>query len=149
MDMEAKASILALDLEGTLISNAVSQIARPGLFDFLTRCKDLFPRLVMFTTVDETKFREIAALLIKEGFAPSWFKDVEYVTWHGNTKNLEFVPDSKIEEILLVDDFEQYVHEGQECQWVRIKHFDYPYPETDVGLAKVIETLEGRRRLFR
>ena len=30
-------SILALDLEGTLISNAVSQIPRPGLYNFWSR----------------------------------------------------------------------------------------------------------------
>ena len=35
MEPEVKAKVLALDLEGVLISNAVSQIARPGLFDFL------------------------------------------------------------------------------------------------------------------
>lgn len=28
-------TILAMDLEGTLISNVVSQIPRPGLLDFL------------------------------------------------------------------------------------------------------------------
>src|SRR5690606_29950088 len=65
--------VLALDLEGTLISNAVSQIPRPGLFDFLTRCRDSFSRIVMFTTVSEKRFRDIAGLLVKEGFAPTWF----------------------------------------------------------------------------
>lgn len=142
--MKAKASILALDLEGTLISNAVSQIPRPGLLDFLTRCQELFPRLVMFTIVGETKFRDIAALLVKEGFAPKWFETIEYVNWQGSTKNLEFVPESKIEEILLVDDFEQYVHQGQESQWVQIDYFDYPYLETDTGLSRVLEILETR-----
>jgi len=144
--MEAKASILALDLEGTLISNAVSQIPRPGLYEFLSRCKELFPRVVIFTTVNETKFREIAALMVTEGTAPKWFADVEYVHWHGNTKNLQFVSESKIEEILLIDDFEQYVHQGQESQWIQIEQFDYPYPETDVGFAEVIETLERRSK---
>jgi hypothetical protein len=31
-------SVLALDLEGTLISNAVSQFPRPGLLAFLECC---------------------------------------------------------------------------------------------------------------
>lgn len=89
-------------------------IPRPGLCEFLSCRKELFPRVDIFTTVNETKFREIAALLVTEGFAPKWFAAIEYVYWHGNTKNLQFVPEAKIEEILLVDDFEQYIHEEQE-----------------------------------
>jgi len=54
--------VLARDLEGTLISNAVSQIARPGLFEFLEDCRKLFPRVVMFTSVNEDRFRSIASL---------------------------------------------------------------------------------------
>ena len=38
--------VLALDLEGTLVSNAMSQIARPGLRDFLEFCGEAFPRIV-------------------------------------------------------------------------------------------------------
>ena len=45
--------ILALDLEGTLISNAVSQIARPGLRPFLDEVRGQFDQLVVFTTVPE------------------------------------------------------------------------------------------------
>jgi hypothetical protein len=85
-----KITTLALDLEGTLISNAMSQIPRPGLFEFLGRCAALFPRLVMFTTVNEDKFRQIARLLVEEGKAPAWFANIEYVNWQGETKNLEF-----------------------------------------------------------
>lgn len=84
--------VLALDLEGTLISNAMSQIPRPGLANFLTRCAEIFPRIVMFTTVKEDRFRTIARLLVDEGVAPDWFSDVEYITWHGETKDLRFVP---------------------------------------------------------
>lgn len=142
--MEKKPTILALDLEGTLISNAMSQIPRPGLYDFLSRCRLLFARIVIFTTVNEDKYRQIARLLVRENFAPPWFEDIEYVEWHGSTKNLEFVPNSKPENIVLVDDYEQYIHRGQESQWIQIKQFDYPYQETDVGLAEVLENLESR-----
>jgi hypothetical protein len=61
--------VLALDLEGTLISNAMSQIPRPGLANFLTRCAEIFPRIVMFTTVKEDRFRRIARLLVDEKVA--------------------------------------------------------------------------------
>ncbi len=135
-------SVLALDLEGTLISNAMSQIPRPGLYAFLERCAVLFPRLVMFTTVKEDKFRQIARLLVEEGMAPAWYADMEYVHWHGETKNLEFVPDASVSDIILVDDFEIYVHPGQEAQWMQIAYFDYPYSEDDRGLFVMLEKLE-------
>jgi hypothetical protein len=134
--------VLALDLEGTLISNAMSQIPRPGLFDFLRRCQELFPRVVMFTTVKEPRFRDIAALLVKEGAAPDWFADIEYVTWHGETKDLNFVPRADPSEVILVDDFEKYVHPGQESRWLQIDYFDYPYEASDEGLAKMQGRLE-------
>jgi hypothetical protein len=138
-----KITTLALDLEGTLISNAMSQIPRPGLFEFLGRCAALFPRLVMFTTVNEDKFRQIARLLVEEGKAPVWFANIEYVNWQGETKNLEFIPDAIVEESILVDDFEIYVHPGQAARWMQIEFFDYPYPEDDRGLFKMLEKLEA------
>jgi hypothetical protein len=137
-------TVLALDLEGTLISNAMSQIPRPGLFAFLERCQALFPRVVMFTTVKEERFRKIATLLVDEKAAPPWFADVEYVNWEGKTKDLSFIPGISTPEALLVDDFEVYIHPGQESQWVKVDYFDYPYDETDTGLVKVLQTLEQR-----
>jgi hypothetical protein len=135
--------VLALDLEGTLISNAMSQIPRPGLFEFLSRCREMFPRVVMFTTIEEEKFREIARLLVQEGAAPSWFADIEYVTWHGKTKDLSFIPGIHPDEALLVDDYERYVHPGQESQWLQVRYFEHPYPESDMGLSEVLKVLHG------
>ena len=137
-------AVLALDLEGTLISNAVSQIARPGLFNFLTRCKELVPRVVMFTTVPERRFRQIAMLLVDEGQAPDWFAELEYVSWSGPTKNLNFIHGTEVHQALLVDDFEAYVHPGQEQQCVLAEHFDYPYRDTDTGLAEALNVLDQK-----
>ncbi|MDM0068363.1 NIF family HAD-type phosphatase [Variovorax sp. J31P207] len=137
-------TVLALDLEGTLISNAVSQISRPGLNGFLTRCRELFPRVVIFTTVSEHRFREVARLLVEEGQAPAWFAELEYVSWAGRTKDLAFIQGAEVDETLLVDDFEAYVHPGQQERWVRAEHFDYPYPDTDSGLAEVLKVLEQK-----
>lgn len=139
--------VLALDLEGTLISNAMSQIPRPGLAEFLTRCAELFPRIVMFTTVKEERFRKIARLLVDERVAPTWFADMEYIAWHGETKDLQFVPGVHPHQVLLVDDFEKYVHPGQEAQWLQIEHFDHPYSSADKGLAKMLNTLATRTRI--
>lgn len=85
-------SILALDLEGTLISNAMSQIPRPGLCEFLSTCRELFPRVVIFTTVKETRFREIARLLVEENLAPRWFAEIVYISRQGETKDFGFIP---------------------------------------------------------
>lgn len=136
--------VLARDLEGTLISNAMSQIPRPGLHHFLSRCKELFPRVVMFTTVKEDRFRGIARLLVAEGVAPNWFAEIEFIRWHGETKDLNFIPGAKLTDALLVDDFEKYVHPGQESQWMKIDDFDYPYEDTDTGLSKMLALLEQR-----
>jgi len=136
------ANVLALDLEGTLISNAMSQIPRPGLFEFLSRCAQLFPRVVMFTTVKEERFRQIAKLLIEEGVAPAWFASIEYIAWHGGTKDLKFIPNADPQDVWLVDDFEKYVHPGQESRWLKIDLFDYPYEDADQGLRKMLEILE-------
>lgn len=61
-----KPTILAMDLEGTLISNAISQITRPGLRCFLEDARSRFSELVSFTTVPEDRLRSIAALLLSE-----------------------------------------------------------------------------------
>ena len=140
-----KCDVLALDLEGTLISNAMSQIPRPGLADFLARCVEIFPRVVIFTTVREEVFRRVARLLVDVGFAPAWFADIEYVAWDGPTKDLSFIPGARAEQALLVDDFERYVHPGQEWQWIQVQHFDHPYPADDVGLAAILPILQTRR----
>jgi hypothetical protein len=66
-------SILALDLEGTLISNAVSQIPRPGLRDFLDYARTTFDEVVLFTTVSRHMSLRIALLLAEEGHVPGWF----------------------------------------------------------------------------
>ncbi len=80
--------VIALDLEGTLISNAHSQIPQPGLRRFLESCKELVGRVVMFTTVDELRFRRIASQLVKERHAPHWFAEIEYVARDCETQNL-------------------------------------------------------------
>ena len=57
--------VIALDLEGTLISNAISQIPRPGLNKFLELCRSITNRVVIFTAVKEEVFRGIAKKCMK------------------------------------------------------------------------------------
>ncbi|MEM9530895.1 MAG: NIF family HAD-type phosphatase [Pseudomonadota bacterium] len=142
--MRATIKVIALDLEGTLVSNAMSQIPRPGLFTFLEGCAALAGEVVAFTTVREPPFREVAGLLVKEQLAPPWFETIRYVEWQGKTKNLEHVQTAAVEECLLVDDYEVYVHPGQESQWVPIAEFQSPYPDDDRELEKTLATLRQR-----
>lgn len=138
--------VLALDLEGTLISSAVSVFVRPGLFRFLTLCQPLFERLVMFTTVKEERFREIARFLVDEGSAPSWFSELECVKWSGPTKDLAFVRNAAVRRVLLVDDIERYVHPEQHAQWIPIRGFEPPFVEDDGELERVLGELMRRIR---
>lgn len=137
-------NVIALDLEGTLISNAMSQIPRPWLGEFLEACKSICPRVVIFTTVNEPLFRNIARVLVEENVVPHWFCEIEYVNWVGPTKNLEFISSSNPKEVVLVDDFHIYIHPGQESSWIEIKQFEYPYQESELELQRVFEVLKQR-----
>ena len=55
--------VIALDLEGTLISNAHSQIPRPVLYRFLDTCHALVGRVVMCTTVSELRKLAFATMM--------------------------------------------------------------------------------------
>lgn len=133
-------STLALDIEGTLISNAISQIPRPGLLSFLRSVEKQFKRLVVFTSVPEPLFRQIADLLVAEESAPRWFRSLQYVNWYGRTKDLRFVS-GDLGDTLLLDDHVAYVHPGQEHLWVHIPQFCAPYEESDIGLAVALESI--------
>jgi len=134
---------IALDLEGTLISNAISQIPRLGLYVFLERCHLLVERVVIYTTVKEEKFRAIAELLVDEKLAPAWFSNIEYVNLGGKTKDLDSIEGAVSSEVLLVDDCHHYVHPTQESQWVEIKQFEAPYSELDTELNNVLNILKN------
>ncbi len=136
-------TILAMDLEGTLISNAVSQIPRPGLCRFLETVNELFEHLVIYTSVPEPAFRRIAALLVREGCAPVWFAQLPYTNWNGATKDLRHV--SPILGVaLLLDDYKAYIHPGQEGFWVEASLYDAPYDASDNGLDAILGKLRER-----
>ncbi|MER2020855.1 MAG: NIF family HAD-type phosphatase [Stenotrophomonas sp.] len=138
-----KPTILALDLEGTLISNAVSQIPRPGLCQFLEHVRSQFEELVLFTTVPESRTRTIAELLVREGCAPAWFAELRYINWSGKTKDLACVCPC-LGDALLLDDHGAYVHDGQESLWVEIPLFGSPYSSEDDGLQVASARLTER-----
>jgi hypothetical protein len=137
-------TVLALDLEGTLISNAYSQIPRPGLAAFLEACFALAPRIVMFTTVPEPTFRAIARSLVSAGMAPDWFAHAEYVRWQGSKKDLDAIPAASHAEVRIVDDDpERFAIAGQLGSWLTIDYFGPPYRDDDAGLAAILPALRA------
>jgi NLI interacting factor-like phosphatase len=134
-------SVLALDLEGTLISNAMSRFPQPGLLRFLEGVQAHFPRVVLFTAVSEARVRPILELLVDEGTAPLWFRAIEIVTWTGEVKDLRFIDSCEPLDARLVDDLESYVHPEQRAQWVPIIPFVAPYAATDRELDRVLGVL--------
>jgi hypothetical protein len=139
----SRLDVIALDLEGTLLSNAVSQIPRPGLYEFLEFCRHVVPTLVIYTSVPETKVREVVRNLVAEGSAPAWFQDVTCVDWTGSIKDLRMIKDVPVERALLIDDHEAYVAPDQRGQWLPIATYAAPYPADDRELYRVRQILEN------
>lgn len=116
-----KISVLALDLEGTLITDAMTQEPRFGLFDFLDFCYTRFERVVLFTCVEKRDALEILNRLADEGHVPFPFLNrLDSVVWEGEHKDLGFVTDARPEEILLIDDDAGWIRADQRVQWIRI-----------------------------
>ena len=117
--------VLALDLERTLISDAMSADPRPGLFDFLAFCHDRFERVALFTSVGTADAREVLEGLARSGHVPSAFlARLEYVGWGGEHKDLAFIPDALPGGVLLIDDDAGWVRADQRGRWVPIAAWD-------------------------
>ncbi len=136
--------VLALDLEGTIISDAFSRFPRPGLYEFLRWCDENFERVVLFTCVLEDHVREIAEQLVAEQVAPAWFQEIEYVDWERPYKDLCYVTDAAIEQILLVDDKRIFIVPDQKEQWLQIPSYLPPYADDDAELEVLRERLIQR-----
>lgn len=120
--------VVALDLEGTLISNAMSQIPRSGLYRFLELCEQHIERVVLYTAVRRELALDIVHRLSGEGDAPPWFASIEYIEWSGPHKDLAFTGSRNA---LLVDDQRGYIAPGQEPSWLAIEEFEPPYDDDD------------------
>jgi hypothetical protein len=143
--INSKIKVIALDLEGTLISNAMSQFPRPGLHQFLEFCHNTFERVVVCTAVSEERAQTIVKTLVECGDAPIWFSDsFEYVVWNGQYKDLKFVTGVDIHEVLLIDDQEAYVHPEQRDQWIPVKEYESPYPQDDNELVSVQDLIKAK-----
>ena len=143
--MDKSKRIIALDIEGTLISNAVSIFPRPGLNTFLEFLDANFSRIVVMTALEDRIFRKIAKILSDEGTTPRWFNDLEYCSWKGQHelkyKDLRCIPDSDIQNVIIIDDMEEYIHPDQKQCWIKIQPFNAPYSKKDKELFRMIKIL--------
>lgn len=137
--------LLCLDLEGTLISNAVSQMPRPGLYHFLEAAEALC-ELMIYTSVSEERVDTINNLLVIEGEAPPFFKYLPVIRPAGTLKPKSACGRSNA---FLLDDQAAVIVPGEEDWWIPIQEFLPPYSEDDRALEQALEAirtlLESRR----
>ena len=101
---------IVLDLEGTLVSNAVSQFPRPHLKEFIDFCLTSYDRVCLMTAVRSERAMQVLKLLADEGLISSAFLDkLEVVEWSGQYKDLRLVPKADLSETWIVDDQESYI----------------------------------------
>ena len=139
---------VALDLEGVLVSSAVSLFPRAGLHDFFLGLRDLGAHIAMSTTVPETRVRPILHLLAAEGSVPGWAASLPCVPWDGPYKDLRWVarviPGAVLSRTLLVEDTPAVVPPGQESQWVRTRPYEPPFTTDDGELRRVLGVVRMR-----
>ena len=141
---------IALDLEGTLISNVLNPLPRPGLLGFIEFCIKQFEEVVIMTAVPERSARVALVDLVDEGCAPPGFEHARYIDWTGQYKDLRFVSREHPELVLLVDDSPVVIRPDQEEQWIPVLPWLHPYPQDDqelIGIKnKIVELLDTESR---
>ena len=113
--------MIALDLEASLIDNAISGIPRPGLYSFIEFCMENFERVALLTTVDEPDARQVLYTLADSGAIPDEFTAAEYIHWKGEYKDLRCAENIAPEDIIFVDDDASWIHPDQTEQWIAIE----------------------------
>jgi len=115
---------LALDLESTLITNVVNRRARPGLYEFLRFCLDSFEKVVIFTGTTEELALSVFSQLDEGKLIPDDFlAKTNLIDWDGWYKDLRFIEGYTPDEILIVDDFVDYILPEQKGQWIRCRPY--------------------------
>jgi hypothetical protein len=136
--------VLALDLEGTLMGNVASAVARPGLHRFLTCCRSLVARLVVVASVPEPQFREVARRLVAEASAPAWFADVEYALRHADSNEAPQLSHAEPPFTLLVGGPGSQADADHKSQWLAVPKYE-PSPDSDDGeLDRILEEIARR-----
>lgn len=140
---------IALDLEGTLISTAASQIPRPGLYGFMSLCSQYATRVVIYTAVDSGRCRDILQTLVKFNDVPEWVGSMEILQWENENpkqqKDLRFIQ-ANWPRGLLVDDLKEYVVNEQIGNWLPISTFTGREAD-DTELTRISEIIKQRLNL--
>jgi len=129
--------LLCLDLEGTLISNAISQIPRPGLHDFLEEVA-LLCDLVLYTSVSDGRTRAIQQLLVEEKAVPCWFAGLDIIRPAGTIKYQSACGRS---DAYLLDDQGGVIAPGERKWWIPIKEYLPPYSMEDRGFVDALDRI--------
>lgn len=138
--------VLALDLEATLVDNAMSAAPRTGLVEFLDFCNDRFSRVAIYTTVEESDAREVVRELVRSGHWPVELANrLEFVDWSGEYKDLRFIAGAVEEAIVLVDDDTGWIRPDQKDQWIPIEPWD-GNPDSELARVRerLVDLLEGQ-----
>jgi hypothetical protein len=143
-----KYETIVLDLEGTLITSAVSQIPRPGISRFLNFCDIMFENVVIFSDISSRKACEIVKNLVDDYYAPKWFMTIPILDRgfvSDNKKDLSYLSYFKIDpsKALIVDDNESYIVDDQLSQYVKIKCFD-GNEDSSEELVRIMDELSSR-----
>lgn len=142
---------LALDIEGTLISHASTMVPRPGLFDFLSFCRQHFERIVFLSFVDEERGRQILHTMADQGHMPEWVRTADYFHAEGGRPGAKDLRQLGVdpEQALLVDDQPQVLPREQLHRLVQVPEFKEPFPADDSGLEVArSRIMEKRHRLW-
>lgn len=134
--------VLALDIEGTLISNGVSLFPRQGLFEFFANIQPLFDEIFFYSSLTNPTRTNVLEHLAQEGSIPRWALGLRQVESHSRYKDLRYTG-YVVSEVLIVDDMRAMIDPAQESQWVPIAEFLPPYGP-DNELARVCEELALR-----
>ncbi|WP_250832663.1 NIF family HAD-type phosphatase [Marinobacter sediminum] len=129
-----------MDLEGTLISNAVSQIPRPGLHTFLENVSEAC-NLMLYTSVSSERVQTIRNLLVEEGMVPIWFLDLPVIHPSGTIKDKARCGRT---DALLLDDQAAVVAPDEESWWIPIAEFLPAYSDHDRELVNALATIKSR-----
>jgi hypothetical protein len=142
-----KPKTLALDLEGTIITDAISCFVRPGVRAFLDWAGLVFERIVIYTAVPEHYARQVQEILVEEEDAPGWFAEVPVLNpverEGAKVKALDVLGPAG--SVVLVDDYEGYVLEADRPWWVGVTQFTpHDECESDRELETVRREIERR-----
>ncbi|MEZ5138600.1 MAG: NADAR family protein [Acidimicrobiales bacterium] len=123
--------VLALDLEGTILSSAVSCFVRPRAFELLEWARTRFADVVVFTTVPEPAARRALLDVVGLEELPPWLLDCRVLHAPGGAKDLRRVADLDQMDVVLLDDQPTATVPGQERHWVPVAPWNDPTSPDD------------------